>query len=186
MSRGDYSAVRSALTALANYPYLDSVPGAWLPRVRALQDEAGAVAKRENSAELALGVANVARACGDCHAATGGGVPVSIVERDRANGPDSLPDRMFRHERAATEMWFGLVAPSDAAWNAGAKSLATASLQVEIHGDPPPRFRQALQNVRFLGATAERTKNPADRARVYANLLRSCADCHRTPVGPLR
>ncbi len=181
--RGDETGARKALLELASDPSLGSVPGAWLPRVRALQADARAAAGREDFAGLADGVANLARACGDCHEATGGGVATAILEAAPSERADTLADRMVRHERAAEQLWLGLIAPADASWKAGANTLATAPFEIEVHGDPPAHLAQALHHVRFLGSTAERTQSRPDRARVYAHLLRTCADCHRATHG---
>jgi hypothetical protein len=186
MVRGDLQAVRDALTQLAEYPYTDSVPSAWLPRVRALQEQARAIAHSEKVAVLAHGIADLARGCGDCHRATDGGIAADVVAQEQSTRIDTLPDRMFRHDRAAEQMWLGLIAPSSEAWDDGAHRLANASIEVEIHGDPPTGFMRALHHVRFLGASAGRVEGSIDRARVYGNLLAACADCHRAPTGPLR
>jgi cytochrome c553 len=186
MTRGDLPAVRESLLQLADYPYTESVPGAWLPRVRALQDDARATAQATTLESVAAGVSVVARACGDCHHATGGALAASVVAREQAQRPDTLPERMFRHRRAAEQMWLGLIAPSRAAWNDGATSLANASFEVEVHGRPPARFAEGLESVRALGKRSLFAETREDQARAYAALLSACANCHREPIDDLQ
>ena len=80
-------------------------------------------------------------------------------------------------------MWLGLIAPSRTAWNDGATALANAALEVEVRGHPPAGFARQLENVRAVGTEALFAKTRDDQARAYAALLRTCANCHREPIG---
>ena len=179
-SIGDVVATQDALLLLANYAYVDAVPGAWLPRVRALQEDARGVSRSTSIDSLARGVARLGRACGDCHTATGGGPTVSGIAPERPPvAADSLPERMFRHRRAITALWLGLVGPSDDVWNEGASNLVSASAELRVEQPLPPGFREALGHLQQLGARARLARTQHERAETYGQLLGECANCHR-------
>jgi hypothetical protein len=179
-SIGDVGSTQDALLLLANYGYLDSVPGAWLPRVHALQDDARNAARSTSIAALAHGVARLGGACGDCHAATAGGPQVSGIAPERPPlATDSFPDRMFRHHRAITALWLGLVGPSDSVWNEGASNLVSASAGLRIDEPPPTGFQEALGRLQQLGARARLARTQHERVAAYGQLLAACADCHQ-------
>jgi hypothetical protein len=81
---------------------------------------------------------------------------------------------MVCHQLAADWLWLGLVAPSDPAWDRGARAL------VALAPDGP------------LGAAAARAvgvTDPALRANVYADLVQTCAFqtcaiCHGGETSP--
>lgn len=181
-SIGDMAAAREALLNLANYAYDDVVPGAWLPRVRALQEDARGVAGAASLETLANGVAGLARECGDCHAATGGGPAVSRPAPDSQHGArDSFPDRMFRHRQAIEQLWTGLITPSNAVWEQGAFELSRVSAELDVQGELPAEFADAFQRLTSLGARARLARTAPEREQSYGLVLGACADCHRRP-----
>jgi hypothetical protein len=181
-SIGDVTAAREALLNLANHTYDGIVPGAWLPRVRAMQDQARGVAGATRLDQLANGVAQLGRACGECHAATGGGPAVSEPRREPPpTEPDSFPDRMFRHRNAIEQLWLGLIAPSDAVWQEGALQLARSTSELHMQGAVPEDIDQALRELNWLGVQATLAREPFDRAESYGHVLGACAECHSRP-----
>lgn len=181
-SIGDVAAAREALLNLANAND-DAVPGAWLPRVRTLKEDARAVARSTSLDQLAHGVAQLGRVCGECHRATGGGPAVSAPSQGAIErGADTFPDRMFRHREAIEALWMGLVAPSTASWNHGAAELAHASAQIRVEGELPAEYARAFKNLQDLGKRALLGGTPLDRAQSYGRILSACADCHTRPA----
>jgi mono/diheme cytochrome c family protein len=182
-SIGDVDSAREALLNLASHANEGSVPGVWLPRVRALADDARSAADATTIEGLANGVAQIGRACGECHAATGGGPAVSTPAWQASEqGPDTFPDRMFRHRNAIEQLWLGLVAPSTALWNRGAAELAHASSDVRVEGVLPASYEHAFRNLQDLGRQALSGGTPDERAQSYARVLGACADCHTRPA----
>ncbi|HKU39656.1 MAG TPA: hypothetical protein VJR89_15960 [Polyangiales bacterium] len=183
---GDLAAARDALRLLADYAYTDVVPGAWLPRVRALQDDARDAARAESIGEVARGVARLGGACGSCHAATGGGPALHGAAPERYPPEhDSFPDRMFRHQRAMSALWAGLVAPSTAIWDEGAATLAAASAELDVETPLRQSLRDGLAQLQQLAERARLATNQVERADSYAALLVSCVSCHERAWSPI-
>lgn len=126
----------------------------------------------------AAGVAMMGRICGDCHASQGKGPKLVAPEvgGHYDDQPDSLDQRMVRHEWGAEQLWDGLTTPSSAAWRAG--SFAIGHAPVPADRQLPSGIVDALAEVRTLGARAAELVTPNDRADLYGLLLSTCADCH--------
>jgi hypothetical protein len=65
-------------------------------------------------------------------------------------------------------MAYGLFAPDERAWVAGAKVLAGST------GEEP-----LDKHIHALARTAERASDPSTRAAVFAQLMAACAPCHQ-------
>jgi hypothetical protein len=172
---GDLDQLREPLGALAAYHY-DSVKlGAWLPFMAELQQTASLTARAKTLELAAAGVATMGRICGDCHRATGGG-PHSLVPHEPAlETSQPWVAGMQAHGWAADELWQGLTAPSDAAWEAGAAALAHMAT---VRGGLPSSYARALLDVQNLGATAVGLTASGPRADLYGVLIATCAACH--------
>ncbi len=177
---GNLDALRRPLRALASYPYASVAPGGWLSAIAKLQQAARLTADAKTLDLAATGVATMGRICGECHREHGQGpVFVGSSPRSGAATSDTFGARMARHMWAADRMWEGLTGPSDQSWRDGAKALAQAP-EAPPRTDPPlpPRFSEALLQVRALGQRAGEAESLEDRANVYAVFLASCAGCH--------
>lgn len=177
---GSLDALREPLSALAAYEYEHVAAGSWMPWIAQIQAAARLTSEAESLAAAATGVANMARACGGCHAALGRGPDFGSVHRDvHTLTPDTLGSRMDRHMWAADRMWQGLTGPSDAAWRAGAAALAKAPATAPEFDPPlPADFVRALDEVRELGEAASAATSLEERANVYGLFLAACAGCH--------
>jgi hypothetical protein len=81
---------------------------------------------------------------------------------------------MLAHEIATERLWQGVVAPSDAAWLEGADGLIAAP---EIDSDVKEIAHRAA-HVRDLARRAK-TIPVNERAKLFGDLLVTCANCHR-------
>jgi hypothetical protein len=82
---------------------------------------------------------------------------------------------MAIHLYGAYWLAYGVYAPDERAWRAGAEALTSSSL-----GEPTtPEEAAAEEQVHALGARAFRTTAPAERAALWGELATTCASCHR-------
>ena len=106
-------------------------------------------------------------ACAGCHVALGGPNPTT------SNGQAPEPS-MAGHAWAAERLWFGLMAPSETAWAEGAGQLAKGA---PFRSDVTAIDAQA-KRLQQLGTSAMSVASE-HRARVFSDVLTTCADCHR-------
>lgn len=169
--------LREPLIALADYHYDEVQTGGWLPWIAELQEAARLTSKAATLDAAAMGVATMARVCGECHRANHAGPAIPAagdpLERRKA---DTVEERMARHMWASELLWEGLTGPSDVTWRAGVKVLLEAPDALDEA--MPQSFDADLQQVRVLSQNAEAADSLADRANVYGLLIATCADCH--------
>lgn len=174
---GDFDAARVAARALT----VVEIP----PRARAFDEKiAGmhtAAARVATSADDSLPreFGELARTCSDCHARLGGPTTVEIGAPPAAT--PGVPARMSRHVWAVDKLWIGLVFNSEAPWGAGAEVLADPSLSSGelVQNETAVVEVDALAAaVAHLGARAKVAYGPGVRARLYGDLLATCAQCH--------
>lgn len=122
----------------------------------------------------------MAGTCGDCHRDQG----IEVVDHDAVPPPrvdDKFQDFMVQHRWAADRMWEGIIAPSDAAWSAGAEVLASTELTLEDIGDKlvmTPEIEGWLQQIRKDGSAAATSESAEARQELYGSFLAGCASCH--------
>lgn len=142
-------------------------------RVRAL-----ALADASDTDEACRRAAKLAAACAHCHVETN----TAAEFRDPPGLPvdgTTIEARMARHLWAADRLWEGVVGDSDAHWRAGLDVLAVTPLPWSNLDADRVALAKQLQSV----ATRARTQ-PApidERARIYGELLVTCAACHAIP-----
>ncbi|HKU37240.1 MAG TPA: hypothetical protein VJR89_03815 [Polyangiales bacterium] len=170
--------LRLPLAALAAYHYDDVAPGGWVAWIAQLQESARLTSEAATLEVAAMGVATMARVCGECHRANHAGPALPPVGSDPLErvAADDLNERMARHMWASELLWEGLTGPSDAVWSAGAKALLSAP--DELAPRLTPGFDAQLQAIKRLGESAAAVETLADRANLYGLLLATCADCH--------
>jgi cytochrome c553 len=174
---GSLDALQGPLAALANYRYDDLPPGGWVSSISQLQAAARLTSTAATLDAAAMGVATMARVCGDCHTTTHGGPRLPPPPDPPASvAADSVEERMGRHMWAAELLWEGLTGPSDVSWNAGADRLIHAP--AELEDELPKSFSDELREVQALGQSASEATTLAERADVYGLLIATCADCH--------
>lgn len=176
---GDLAGARESARWIAEHQETAGLPPSGQASVAEMKKAARAVAEASDVKAAAAGSAQMAVACGTCHASTNArptfpqsNAPVS---QRRAMG------HMLDHKRAVDLMYRGLVEPSDAAWNDGAKALKAAPLKLEYIRSPSKSPKEAAQFEAETHAIAEKAgaaTRPEDRAKVYADLVGGCAECH--------
>jgi mono/diheme cytochrome c family protein len=163
---GDLGAAHQAASELEAVTAGGTYPEAWAPFLEATRTLAQRAAKTTSVPETAAALADVGLVCAQCHRATGGGPRERVDER--------VPDEpMGRHLYGTYWMGYGLIAPDDRAWFAGAVALASR----EHWPSGPPAV---LTQMSDLSAEAVAAKTPEERAVVWGQLLSTCAACHTT------
>lgn len=169
---GDVDATRRPARWLASHQETQ-FPAAAQPALEQMRAEARVMLAQNELTDVARSLARMGTACGSCHQITDGGPSVNLSEAPPlTNEPD---EHMLRHVWALDRMWEGLIAPSDAAWRAGAAALLNAPLHFDNAGD---QAEMLAKNVHELAQRAHDATSAQDRAGVYGGLLQTCALCH--------
>ena len=177
-ARGDLGAVKRDAAALARLRFDGALDTDWNQKIDAMNAVAASVADSPDLGTALQGVGILAKTCGDCHSTKGG--PRLMTREPGAAGSGARPT-MVRHAWAATELWDGLVVPSDEAWARGALELSEPSLAPELltpGQSPVPRVEELMETVRVLARQAEKIHATDERATLYSEMLASCAECH--------
>ncbi len=178
---GELSDVRPPAARLAEAVGMDPLPAAWQSHVRANSQFAAEAVAAKDIASAAQAAAGLARTCGECHAAVGGGPTFVPGEAPKAN-PADPKSQMASHQWAADRMWQGLVGHSDGAWRAGATALTNAPLCIDaITADVelPDDVKALGDRIHGLGTRALSTPEWPGRAQIYGEFITACAACHR-------
>lgn len=171
---------------LADHKAPDSLSSFAKP-IAAMRSAAERAQKAPSTTEAATAVADLARACGDCHVAAGAGptLPAEPLPPDE----DATKAHMLRHDVAARELWAGLVIPSDERWAKGAALLEAKPLH---RGDffEDWEITEALigldKNVHQLRKRAAAAATRPERVAIFGELISNCATCHAaTAEGPV-
>lgn len=173
--RGDVAATRNPARWLAGHKPQE-FPPASEEHLEIMRAEGRIIAAQTQVDQIALSVARMAVACGDCHTTTGGGPKINV---DMAPTASTDPERtMVRHVWASDRMWEGIFAPSDAAWASGAAVMAAPALDLGPPGNRPKEADELAERVPELGQKAKSAKSLKERAAIYGQLLQTCARCH--------
>lgn len=175
---GTLEPMHDALTSLANYRYDDVRLGGWAHWIAELQQAARLTAEATTLHAAASGVSTMARVCGECHVASHNGPNIPPKEPIELAREENLDARMARHMWAAELLWEGLTGPSDAAWKIGTQALSEAPDALDDM--LTDNFDAPLRIIRRIAVAAESADTLKIRADVYAALLVTCADCHRS------
>ena len=169
---GDLPAAKTAGAKLASDLESGTFPEPWAPFLvdtkRAAQRAADATTVPEASAALGA----LSESCASCHLGTRGG-PSEAVDMSVP------PEHMARHLYAAYWMGYGLIAPDDHAWTAGARALSSTSI-----GADAPAHRELDARLHDLAARAIPLTDLHARAELWSALLVACSECHATIERP--
>lgn len=116
--------------------------------------------------------------CGACHASAGTRPALPVPPPPAAGG---VVGHMLDHQRAIDQMMQGLVLPSATLWRQGAEHLKVAPLRREKLPRDGALTRDVIaaeMRVHGMADEAIATTEPAVRARQYAQILTTCAECH--------
>lgn len=119
------------------------------------------------------------RTCSRCHEAMNAVIAFAWEPQPELDG--SLRAQMHRHQWAAARLWEGLVGPSDEMWTQGTDALAAAELDAltAARGIARGDVQTLAEHVRSLANRAKTTADHAERAKLYGDLLSTCAGCHQ-------
>lgn len=149
----------------------------WKPRVDEMRTAAREVVAAPDLPTAAVLAAGLGRACSRCHQER-----TATIAFAWSIPPPEAPDlatQMQRHQWAAARLWEGLVGPSDEMWNQGAAVLAETQLDTVAAGGSGRGDVPALAaRVRELAKRAAAEADLDGRARLYGELLSTCAGCH--------
>jgi hypothetical protein len=177
---GDLDTVIELAQWIAGNEMPEDYPLAWQPHVVEIAEAAEALAQSKDIDTAAARVSRLGAGCGDCHAAVGE-KPVFDDTVQPSEG-DTVRARMERHQWATDRMWEGIIIPSEAAWQRGAATLPTfpgcdVSFD-EQQEDLAEIMEKLCAEVSALGQRAAAARDHAERARLYGDLLGTCAACH--------
>lgn len=172
---GAISATAKPAQALGNMDALGKVPASQKPALNALQKAALRFGQSPDLTSASAALGDIGVACGRCHRAAGA-LKLEVGEPPAAD--KTLASQMKRHAWATERLWEGLYAPSDAAWDAGAKALSGTTFPQEVLKNGGVHARSAATSFDSLVSTAAAKRSPGDRAQLYAGLLETCSACH--------
>ncbi|MBW1879163.1 MAG: hypothetical protein JRJ84_12440 [Deltaproteobacteria bacterium] len=168
---GDLARARDLAGTLQSLDPITGLPPSWRPGFADTRSAAMRVRDATTLEAAAVGIAEAAIACAECHEEKG----FDLRAPPRGTSP-GVPDAMWRVRRAEEALWFGLTAPDDARWREGAVALA---------GDPLlsdttrwAALRPAEEQMRDMASMAVSVRDLEERGRVYGRLLAACATCH--------
>jgi hypothetical protein len=172
---------------LQKHETTSDLPENWSPYVAEMRSYAEELKSARHLVFAAAALGQMARVCGDCHAAND--VAVKFPDSDqRLPTGDSVRAQMRRHLWATDRMWEGLIGPSPAAWQAGSEVLAGIQLQASALGGPvdrQPTLDYLLKRLREIGQEGLEANTPGTRSALYGDFLSLCGDCHAlTGRGP--
>jgi cytochrome c553 len=187
--KGELSAIAPAAKALAQQDGPTGLPDAATSYVAAMKQTAARAAATATLSDASTETASMLVTCGECHRAVGTRPALPVPPAPVVGG---VVGHMLEHQRAIDQMLQGLIVPSDTLWREGANGLKTAPL----HRSDLPRdskltrgLMAAEKRVHQLAADAASMSEPATRAKSYAQILTTCAECHglhRKIWGPSR
>jgi cytochrome c553 len=182
--RGDLEDVPGAANWMAANHTLLGAPEGWGPHIKELRTAARTAAQAQDFKSAASATASMSRACGTCHEAEG------ATPRMPELGTKGLPPtdqvntvpHMLRHYWAIEQMWIGIVNPSEDSWNKGAEALADAPLEPQKmtdNAEMTPDVGNWAKAVHEISDKTAQAKDWDSRARLYGELLATCAQCHQ-------
>ena len=177
--RGDMQGAKESARWIADHHEVEGLPDNSRPSVDEMKKAARAVANAADIKAAAQGSAQMAAACGTCHAASNS-KPVFQVPAPPAPKNDTVA-HMLAHKHAVDLLYQGLAVPSDEAWAQGANSLKSAPLMPKAAGKsdkPSKEGEKAEADTHAMADKALAAKDPKTRGEVYAELVGQCASCH--------
>lgn len=171
---GDLDRAKSEARTVADLDEPDVLPQ-WKPYFENLKTAAAQVADADDLASAANALAEVGRRCARCHEATD--AKLTFARSALPIDTRALPRQMAGHEWAVERMWEGLIANDDARWDDGTSALAAGRLAITAESGALGIADDAAR-VRAFAARARKAVNVDDRARLYGELLGTCASCH--------
>lgn len=178
---GQLAEAQRAADRIAQTDYARMLPADWKTSVGTLQKHASALTIAANLSEAAQELGRMALTCGECHTLRQRGPGrTPVVPLPWEDPPESLTERMERHQLGVDQLWDGLVLPSDNAWRSGTLTITRAPLVPPNTSDDEitPELHARIDATRELGKQARLATTYEERARVFGELISGCAQCH--------
>jgi hypothetical protein len=175
IAHGRLADARDLASALAVAP----MPTELVAYQTELRAAAARVRRAPDVATAGAALGPLGRACGRCHEAARATLAFTFGEPP-ASGAGDVPSQMHAHQWAAARLWEGLVGPADTAWHEGARVLADAPLEIRAMFQEVPITEVAVLAERLRVQARDALDAPTDgpRARIYGEIVRTCASCH--------
>jgi cytochrome c553 len=163
---------------LLTRPAPDPGMAPWATDVEAVTEAARALVAAPGVDEALRRETRVAKACAYCHLRVQKS-PVFLAAPPAPRYEPTPAARMARHQWSVDRLWEGIVGPSDRSWRAGLDVLASTPLPLSPLTDAPSLATHLQELARGApgthGGPAELIE---DRARLYGEMLVTCAACH--------
>jgi mono/diheme cytochrome c family protein len=176
--RGDLRSVGPPAQALASIATPAGMPAATAPFVAEIRRAGQRAADAANLAAAAQATVSMVTACAGCHRAAG---VMPAASRSIGHDVGGIVGHMLEHQRAADMLLIALMMPSATEWRQGADSLRVAALlPFKFPSDPKltKDIRALDLRVHQIADRAIDAETADERARVYTDLLTTCAQCH--------
>jgi len=158
------------------------LPADWKHWVEGMRQRADELVLAPDLEAASQAIGRLALACGECHAWKRQGRQQQPPEDPNAQykPEESMPERMYRHELAADELWLGLIDASETMWARGTVTITRAPLEPPTdHGQPVDEpMASEIEQIRTLGKTARSATTHEERAQIYGDIVSHCAACH--------
>ncbi|HEX7840301.1 MAG TPA: hypothetical protein VF469_22640 [Kofleriaceae bacterium] len=175
--RGKLNETREMARLIAEAPAGNDLDlGAWATEAAEVRQRAQALAAAPGIDEACRREAQLAEACAGCHVET-------KIQPEFRHPPALPPDldtieaRMARHRWAADRLWEGLIGADDEPWHAGLAVFAQAPIHWKAF-DERKLLARRLQQLANEARQRSTTDSLGDRARIYGEMLVTCAACH--------
>lgn len=179
VARGDLAEATREAAVLASLPVGGPIDQSWRIKLEAMTAAAMRLSNAGTIKEAAGDLGPLAKTCGDCHTMLGRSGPTVEAPGGQASGVQAS---MTRHQWAVSQMWDGLVIPSEDAWTAGALGLSEEPMSPEVltpGKTPVPRVGALQDAVHALGKRAQSAGTVEARMKLYGEAMATCAECHR-------
>jgi cytochrome c553 len=176
--RGDLAGVTLAAQALTEYTAPPGMPDRSTAHAATIRQAAHDAAEATTIVSAAVSSALMLNACGQCHQLAGVQPAITLRPSPQIGG---LVGHMLEHQRAADQIFQGLVTPSDVKWRDGMRAFAAAPLHaadLPVGAQARRTLFQTEERMHRLAGDAAQATEPRTRANYYGMLLAGCADCH--------
>lgn len=164
---GDRTKALMEASSLSSDNWTPHLKPTWKEHMAPMYSAAREYAEATSLHAAAVAVGKLGLACASCHRTLGGPNP------EMSAGLPPAPS-MQAHAWSVERLWFGLMAPSDSAWDEAASHLA----QSPIVASDVEQVDAEAKKLQSLAKTARTTKGD-DRASRFSDIMNTCATCHR-------
>ena len=145
--------------------------------IREIGEQAGEILEAGDIPAVAAGLGRMGEACSGCHQAKALGP--EPYDANPVQPSRDIVGHMDRHLWASNQLWVGLITPSEKAWMEGAGALSDEPLGAhELPSVIAYDLVPIAERLHELGDLAAQATEPAERGRLYGQLIAACGECH--------